>query len=94
MILLTRIVVVKYIFLMNGTAVHTVLPSLPALPERSGSISSHLIFHVFIRSSFSNCCFLNNANDSRWRRNFAVNGGAMAIGGDSTIQYDSCRKWV
>jgi len=45
---------------------HTVLPSL-VLPDRSGSISSHLIFHVFTSSWFSNCCFLNaNSDISRW----------------------------
>jgi len=37
-------------FRINRTAPHTVLPSLPALPERNGSMSSHLIFHVFIKS--------------------------------------------
>ena len=48
-------------FRINRTAPHTVLPSLPALPERNGSMSSHLIFHVFIKSWFSNCCLLKNA---------------------------------
>jgi len=51
--------------MIRTTTVHTVLEPSLILPDRSGSISSHFTFHELIRSWFSNCCFLNDANDSR-----------------------------
>jgi len=50
-----------------------VLPSLD-LPDLIGSMSSHLTFHAFIKSSFSNCCLLKTTiavvNDKH-----KINGG-------------------